>query len=83
MEVELDAFLICNRHHLAAEDTEGVVKLIGLTLLPLPFAWHLPIDKGDPVFSIKIVKKGMARSSCSTPVRARCGGRKDEGSAYC
>jgi hypothetical protein len=48
-------------------------------LLPLPFAWHLTLDKGDSLFSIKMVQKGMARSSWSAAARACCGGGKDEG----
>jgi hypothetical protein len=55
-------------------------ELLILTLLPLPFEWHLSIDKRDSQFSIKMVKKRMARSSCSAAARVRCGGRKDEGS---
>ena len=37
-------------------------ELLILTLLPLPFAWHLPIDKKGDLFSMKVVKKGVPRS---------------------
>jgi hypothetical protein len=37
-------------------------ELLILTLLPLPFAWHLPIDKKGVLFSTEVVKKGMPRS---------------------
>ena len=36
--------------------------LLILTLLPLPFAWHLPIDTTGTIFSTKVVKKRMSRS---------------------
>ena len=50
-----------------------------LTLLPLPFAWHLTIDMGDSQFSIEVVRNRSPRSTCSAPARARCDGPKDEG----
>ena len=48
-------------------------ELLILTLLPLPFAWHLPIDKRGNLFSTEVVKKGMSRSQLG--VNIQCLGR--------
>ena len=44
-------------------------KLLILTLLPLPFAWHLPIDKKGVLFSIEVVKKRMPRSQLGVNIQ--------------
>ena len=48
-------------------------ELLILTLLPLPFAWHLPIDERGNLFSTEVVKKGMSRSQLG--VNIQCLGR--------
>jgi hypothetical protein len=45
--------------------------LLIFTLLPLPFAWHLPLDKRGSLFSIKVVKKEMSRSQLGVNVEAQ------------
>ena len=44
-------------------------ELLILTLLPLPFAWHLPIDKKGVLFSTEVVKKGMPRSQLGVNIQ--------------
>jgi hypothetical protein len=42
-------------------------ELLILTLLSLPFAWHLTLSKGDCLFSTEVVKNRSPRSSCRAP----------------
>jgi hypothetical protein len=44
-------------------------ELLILTLLPLPFAWHLLIDKKGVLFSTEVVKKRMPRSQLGVNIQ--------------
>jgi hypothetical protein len=66
-----DLSVTCSRAVLGALDFLSSLlspELLILTLLPLPFAWHLPIDR-RALFSTEVVKKGVPRSQLGVNIQ--------------